>query len=454
MKILFVNPPVIRFGTDNPENDPRINSSLFRFKLKFRHYPAIFNFLERMGIGKGARFGVRAGSRWPWTSNSPLLALHYPFIMAYAASLLKNNGFNVNIIDAVADEEYSYKHFIDSVQDENADIVVIECSTPTIDIDLWMAKEISSFSKVALAGPHLSLYAQDIHKSYKFITYLLKGEYILSSLKMAQTKKPGIYEPDIVTDLDAIPFPFRDYPSATKYYEPTMPTPRPQLQIYGSKGCPFHCSFCLWPHTMYMGKVSLRKPEKIAEEITTCVEKYGYNSIFFDDDTFNLGNERISQLCDELKKIGLPWTMMGRLDCSPDWLFDKMVNSGCVGMRFGIETFDLNVLKGINKGIERIDFRKTLEHLSNSYPDIYLHVTMMKDLPGQSKEIHERDMEILHDMGFRTDNIYRSYQLSSCAPFPGTKMYEDLAKEKTELLTDFSLYDGGQTTVLSKINFK
>ena len=143
------------------------------------------------------------------------------------------------------------------------------------------------------------------------ITYLLKGEYILSTLKMARSQQPGIYESEVVTDLDSIPFPFRDYRVSTKYFDPTMPTPRPQLQIYGSKGCPFKCTFCLWPQTMYQGKVALRKPEKIAEEIRYCVEKYGYQSIFFDDDTFNLGTERISRLCDELKQIGLPWTRWG-----------------------------------------------------------------------------------------------------------------------------------------------
>jgi Fe-S oxidoreductase len=452
MKILFVNPPVIRFGTDSPEHDPRLRSLLFRMKLAGRHFPILYRFFDRLGIGRDARFGVRAGSRWPWTMDVPHGGPPYPFIMGYAAGLLRHEGFDVNIIDAVADEDYSYRHFIDNVRKEHADIVVIECSTPTIDIDLWMAKEISAFTKVALAGPHLRSNDQEIEKDCPSITFLLEGEYIQSVLKMARTQQPGIYESEVVTDLDALPFPFRDYPAATKYFDPTMPTLRPQLQVYGSKGCPFKCTFCLWPQTMYEGKVAFRKPEKIAEEIRYCVEKYGYKSIFFDDDTFNVGTERISRLCDELKTIGLPWTMMGRLDCSPDWLYDKMVDSGCVGMRFGIETFDLNILKRINKGIERVDFRKTLEHLSDAYPDLFLHVTMMKDLPGQTEEIHNNDMKILHDLGFSPKNMRRSYQLSACAPFPGTKMYEDLVKEKGELLNDFSRYDGGQSTVMNEVN--
>jgi radical SAM superfamily enzyme YgiQ (UPF0313 family) len=200
---------------------------------------------------------------------------------------------------------------------------------------------------------------------------------------------------------------------------------------------------------MYNGKVALRDPKKIAEEIKLCVQKYGYKSIFFDDDTFNLGDQRISKLCDELKEIGLPWTMMGRLDCSPIWLYDKMVESGCVGMRFGIETFNHHVLERINKGIERVDFLRILSYICKTYPTLMIHVTMMKDLPGQTEEIHQNDMDILHSLNFHNNSPFRSYQIASCVPFPGTQLYKELEKKYgTEFLKDFSKYDGAQKTIV------
>ena len=137
----------------------------------------------------------------------------------------------------------------------------------------------------------------------------------------------------------------------------------------------------------------------------------------FDDDTFNLGDQRISKLCDELKEIGLPWTMMGRLDCSPIWLYDKMVESGCVGMRFGIETFNHHVLERINKGIERVDFLRILSYICKTYPTLMIHVTMMKDLPGQTEEIHQNDMDILHSLNFHNNSPFRCLSNSSCVPF-------------------------------------
>jgi anaerobic magnesium-protoporphyrin IX monomethyl ester cyclase len=447
MKILFLNPPVIRSASSSPENDFKIDG-LVSSPIQ-RKIPGFSRLLRSVGAGKGIRYGVRAGSRWPWTMETPVGALHYPFIMAYAAANLRSQGFDVELIDAVADEEYSYSSCLDQVKSTGADIVIIECSTPTIDIDLWFAEKVAKFTTVCLAGPHLTSQAETIQSEHPAITYLLKGEYIISALEMARTRHPGIYESVVVDDMDALPLPFRDYPAAIRYFDPTMPTPRPQLQIYASKGCPFKCSFCLWPQTMYQHKVSYRKPEKIAEEIRLCVSKYGYKSIFFDDDTFNIGNKRISQICDELKAIGLPWTMMGRLDCSPPWLYDKMVDSGCVGMRFGIETFDTQVLKNIKKGLESEELIETLRYICTKYPQVMLHVTMMKDLPGQTESIHAHDMKVLEEFGFSPHDKYRNYQLAACAPFPGTEMYETMRKEG-HFMDDFSRYDGGADTIMTQ----
>ena len=459
MKVLFVNPPVIRSEKSSPENDFKIDGFVFRSKYKkIPGFSRLFSILHKYGLGKGVRYGVRAGSRWPWTMDVPHGGPPYPFFMGYAAAIVKAEGHEVNIIDAVADAEYDYEAFLKQVRSERPDLIVQECSTPTIDIDLWIAKRMSAISDVAVCGPHFTddEIAQNTLLQHPYIKYILKGEYILGAQELVRKLLPGVYDVNVVQDLESIPFPYRNYPAAAKNYDPTMPTPLPQLQIYGSKGCPFKCTFCAWPQTMFMKKVVLRNPEHIANEIQVAVKLHGYRSIFFDDDTFNMGKERISKLCDHLKEIGLPWTMMGRLDISPDWLYDKMIESGCVGMRFGIETFNLEVLGNVKKGIERKDFKGTLERLSKKYPNLMLHITMMKDMPGQTEEMHQLDMKIIREMGFTNDSMIRSYQLSHCAPFPGTEMYEQMKSSgnaKTiEILKDYRRHDGGQDTVMKALN--
>lgn len=454
MKVLFVNPPVVRSKDSSKENDFRVEGFVQSpFLKRVRPLWRLARYVNRLR-GWEIRYGVRAGSRWPFTSDEPLGYAPYPFFMGYAGAYLGQKGFETDIIDEVSAEVYQYGRFFREVEEANADIVVVECSTPTIDIDLFVAKKISRFSEVALAGPHLSIKAEQVAAENPWIKYFLKGEYILNSLEMATTQKEGIYESKVVRDIDSVPFPLRDYRGWDNYFDPSMPTVRPQLQVYGSKGCPFKCTFCAWPQTMYFGHVSLREPEAVAREIREAVASQGYRSIFFDDDTFNLGTERVSRFCELLGKIGLPWTMMGRIDCSPDWLYDKMVDNGCVGMRFGVETFDLDILKRVKKGIERIDFRKALEHVSCAYPRLMIHLTMMKDMPGQTEEAHRKDLEILHDIGFVNDgNIYRNYQVAVCAPFPGTEMYSDMVERYgEEAMEDFALYDGSRDTVMRRLD--
>jgi radical SAM superfamily enzyme YgiQ (UPF0313 family) len=373
--------------------------------------------------------------------------------MAYATSYLISNGYEATLIDAVAQEEYSYGSFIKNLKQQKPDIVVMEVSTPSFDIDLWLAEQISTFAEVALAGPHLTITAEKVLKKNPFISYILKGEYIQSALEMAETRKKGIYETDVVTDFDSLPYPYRDYPEATQYFDFTMDTPKPQLQMYATKGCPFRCSFCIWPQKMYLRKVAFRSPENVAKEIRLAVKKYGYKSILFDDDTYNLGGpDRLNKLSALLKKIGLPWTIMGRLDASSLSVFDTMVKSGCVGMRFGVETFNADVLRGVNKGLERSNFRETLEYLAKTYPKLMLRVFMMRDLPGQTEKMHQNDLRILKEMGFAVEgNKYRQIQISRCAPFPGTEMYDQIKKTtKKVVLNNTKLYDGSQATVMSK----
>lgn len=370
--------------------------------------------------------GVRAGSRWPHVAG-PIYSRYtpFPFLLAYASGYLKKHGVEAEVIDCVIARQFSYEEFIAQLSVQRPEIVLVETSQVSEEIDLWLCERIAAFSEVALAGPHITdATAVRLQADNPHIRYFLKGEYILSSLEMVRTRRPGIYESTVVDDLDAVPFPDRSFPGAELADDAWIPgAPFPQLQMWGSKGCPFRCEFCLWPQTVYKGKVCLRSPEKIMEEITEAVALHGYKHIYFDDDTFNIGNERISELCGRLKEYGLPWGIMARLDTSPLELFDLMVDSGCIGMKFGIESFDPGVLTSINKKLDPEKALATVSHLSRKHPLLTLHLNMMKDIPGQSQEIHERDMEILRSMGFMDqDKPHRKYQLASCRMFPDTQI--------------------------------
>lgn len=445
MRVTFVNTPVVRSLHSAPENNFKFDGILpeepYYKDVNFRTFVTLYN--RELNV----RFGVRAGSRWPWTHESPMATmLHFPFFMSYAAANAKKAGHEVALLDAVGMGEYSYSKFLELVRQTEPEVVVIETSTPTIDIDLWFAEKVSYFAEVCLAGPHVTYAGDKILEQYPFVKYVLKSEYAKNCLTMLKERERRIYDYEYIRDWEELPFAFRDYPGAANYYDPTIIQPRPEIQLYASKGCPFHCIYCMWPQVMYGGAYTPREPKQVVAEVRENLSKVPYKSIFFDDDTFNIGNERISSLCDELAKLGLPWSMMGRLDTSPEWLFDKMVDSGCVGMRFGVETFDKTVSKNIKKGLKQENVYKTLAYITSKHPKLQIHLTMMKNLPGQTEQIHQRDMEILKDLGYSPDSQLRNYQLSSVAPFPGTELYRQLKEKNVGNIDDWKRYDGALDT--------
>lgn len=441
MRVTFVNAPFVHSEHSSPENNFRFDGILpeeqYYTNANFRAFVNTYNH------GVKARFGARAGACWSWTLPCPLSGTsQFPFFMAYAAANAQKAGHDVTLLDAIAMGEHSYPKFLQAVKNTAPDIVVIETSTLTIDMDIWFAEKVSYFAEVCLAGPHVTYAGEKILEQYPFVRYVLKGEYGKNCLTMLRERKRRVYDYEYIRNLDEFPFAYRDYPCSANYYDPTVIQPRPEIQMYASKGCPFHCIYCVWLQVMYGGFYTPRDPKQVVAEIRENLSKTPYKSIFFDDDTFNLGTERVSALCDELAKLGLPWSMMGRMDTCPEWLFDKMVDCGCIGMRLGVETFDKQVSKNIKKGLQVENIYKTLEYITSRYPKLQIHLTMMKNLPGQTEEIHQRDLQILNDLGYDPNSTLRHYQLSSVTPLPGTELYRQLKVQGFPDLDNWKRYDG------------
>ena len=403
------------------------------------------------------RYGINAGSRWPWSSQDVASDyIPFPFFMAYAVSMLKQAGADVDLYDSVAVQEFNYESYYQHIKEMNPKIIVIETSTPTIHLNLQVAERLSQIIpsvEIALCGPHATVFAEELIK-LPYITYILKGEYELNSIVMWQTKHPGIYEYISIDDIDSSPYPYRDPKVINNYWDQSMDPHRPQLQIYASRGCPYSCVYCMWPPVMYKGKYRARSAMAVANEIRYCVDSFDSRSIFFDDDTFNLGNERISILCDELKKIGLPWSMMGRTDTSPLWLFDKMIDCGCTGFRFGIETFSERIQKVINKKLNPKIAIEVLSYLSTKYPQVKIRLTTIKGLPTETEEDRQYNVKIITDLGFDGHFCPHTHQCATCIPFPGTPLYDSLKEQgHGEALKDFSMYDGdpNKSNTLTKL---
>lgn len=303
------------------------------------------------------RYFIKAGSRWPHSiigkKGEKITYPCFPFYLAYTAALLEKQQVEIQVLDAIA-WGHGYQTFYKNVAKFSPDIIIQETSTPSFEIDLEIARELHKKYEICLVGPHATAFAEELIK-LPFVDYILKGEYEYSSVQMVNTRRKGIYTCNPVTDLDDLPYPYRDKKIIHQYreYYRHKKLAFPQLWVYSSRGCAFHCDFCLWVHTMYNKKFTLRSPDKILAEVEDMISKYDFKYILFDDDCWNLGGDkRLMEIADGLHRIGLPWSILARLDTCPKETFKYLVDKGCVGLRLGVESLSQNLLNKTNKKLK------------------------------------------------------------------------------------------------------
>ncbi len=415
----------------------------------------------------GKRIGVRAGTRWPFTVEvRPRQKIPdyvpFPFFLAYATSVLKKNKIDAVLVDAIS-EGLTDKEFIDRIKKEKASLVVLETSTPSISVDLKIAKKIKdeTGAKICLCGPHVSVFKERILKDNDFVDFVAYGEYeyIVRDLAVAlkenkelgvvkgliyRKKKQVVVNPPmpIIENIDELPWPERDSLPMYNYRDSNAGLPLPGLQLVAGRGCPFNCSFCLWPSTMMGHKYRTRDPKDVIDELEYCLKKWNYRSFYFDDDTFNIGEERIIRICEEIRKrgINIPWEAMARADTATPKMLKAMKDAGMYCIKYGVESGDQAVLDRVGKNL---DLKKAEEMIKiTKKMGIKTHLTFTFGLPGETWETIKKSIAFL--MKTNPDSV----QISINVPFPGTRYYGELDKKGLILTKDWSKYDGYQYAVM------
>jgi radical SAM superfamily enzyme YgiQ (UPF0313 family) len=322
--------------------------------------------------------------------------------------------------------------------------------------------KISPTVKIALSGPDINIRQPEFLAKHTFIKYVFDGEYeftlldLVTSLKEGKDLKniPGlIYRKSgkiminpvrLLADLDKLPWPLRQGLPMDRYNDTPGDMPIPSAQIYASRGCPYRCKFCLWPQVMYHGnRYRTRNVKDVVDEMEYLVKEMHFKSIYFDDDTFNVGKERMLKLSQEIKsrKLNTPWAIMARADLMDQEILREMKDAGLFAVKYGVESASQEQLDRIDKNM---DLRKTEEIIRlTKRLGIKTHLTFTFGLPGETKESIRNTIA----MALRLDPV--TVQFSIATPFPGTVFYNEL-KEKGQIVSqDWSEYDGNFKSVVA-----
>jgi len=393
--------------------------------------------------------------RWPGKSSGG--GLQPPLFLAYTASVLRQSNLNVDLIDAIA-LGLTRKNVFEEIGEDKT-IVVIQTSTLSIDEDLDFIKELKKhFANITiiLVGSHTSVYDQEILKENPEVDIIVRGEYDYTIRDIALSKdlkeiKGITYRQDsavlknpdreMINDLDELPFPARDLLPTEKYSSPIF-SKSPSSYLISSRGCPFRCIFCSWPQTMYGRKLRLRNPQKVVDEIEE-MKKQGIKELYFDDDTFGVNKEHIIEICDEMirRKINLPFICMMRVDCVDKERLVKLKEAGCHIIKYGVESFNQDILKRCKKGITSEQIREAF-NLTKKV-GIKSYATVMFGLPGETSETI--DYSIKEIIKLNPDYV----QFSIAMAYPGTEFFEQAKQEKWLNTTDWKDFDPVKNSVVS-----
>lgn len=327
--------------------------------------------------------------------------LHPPLGFAYMATELKRRGHGVTVLDLpmrdnCIESEASF------LLDCAPDLIGVTCVTQSYA----QALEVVAFCKqvlpdvpTAVGGPHVTFTPQETLDRHPAVDFVLLHDCEYSLADMIDCLRGGRPEelvrvPGIafrshetgrpivtavaapVIDLDELPRPDRSIFDMRAYLEHDYET-----VVMASRGCPSRCAFC---STTRMGRRYRHHGiDAVLDEIETLVD-FGFNSVFFGDDTFSGNPSYAIAFCDAVKRRGIEfeWTSNMRVADARVEVLDAMASAGAYRVFTGIETVKKEGLKLIQKGTTPKTIQKAVERVDAA--GIELHAAFIIGVPGDT----------------------------------------------------------------------
>jgi len=351
-----------------------------------------------------------------------------PTDLMYLAAVAEKAGYEAKIAD------YSLGgNIVADIKDFEPDYLVVNIATPTLESDLKaveIAKTISPKVVTVAKGAAFLTHGNFIMQNHKLLDIGIVGEAeetlkeILEGKQLHNVK--GIYfrddllvkytgERPFIEDIDTIPFPARHLVDNNLYRRPD--NNKVQAVIKVSRGCPFHCFFCL--ATPVSGaKVRRRSAESIMAEIQICVEKYGITNFLFWSDIFNLDKEWTMNLCRKIIESGLKitWSANTRADTADLEMAKLMYKSGCRLVSIGVESGSQEMLIKMGKKTTLEQIKETVKVFKKAKIRIYNYFVI--GLPWETEETVEETIKFAIELNSDFISFY------TAMPLPGTRFYD------------------------------
>jgi radical SAM superfamily enzyme YgiQ (UPF0313 family) len=206
-----------------------------------------------------------------------------------------------------------------------------------------------------------------------------------------------------------------------------------------SRGCPHPCEYCA-VQTYYQRSYRTRPVEDVLEDLRR-IEALGGNRILFLDDNPIAHPNDAKELFRAMIPLGLKWASQSTINMARDpELLDLAARSGCVSLSIGLESINEESLHGVRKDFNQARrFREDIAALRAK--GIQVIALIMVGLDGDTPDTFGRTLQFL------LDSKVSFLKLFTPCPYPGTKYYDDLARQGRILDANWARYDYGSPII-------
>lgn len=291
---------------------------------------------------------------------------HLPLGPLYVTAALEEAGYTVDFRDYQvheADDLFSSEEVLRFLADP-APIIGFSCMANLLPFTLLAMRAVKQAhpdKTLILAGVGATSVEQRILERFPWIDVIVRGEAETTAPKLVHALQhaepldtvPGISfrgpagpvetpRPPRIKNLDAIRPPAYHHLDLKRYTG---------FGVVTSRGCPYPCTFCsvapIWDLRSYH-----RSADSVVAEMKTLKELAGAGLILFQDEFFVSSRRRVLELCDRLDQAGLDlmWKAFGRINLTDPEMMAAMEKTGCVEIRFGVESGSDRILALTKKG--------------------------------------------------------------------------------------------------------
>ena len=376
---------------------------------------------------------------------------HYPLGLGYLHSYLEKQGHTVHTLFL---NDYPY------VSCKSIILHEIKRFLPdVIGLNIITSNRLSSFRliqyfhktypfiHIVIGGVHATVMYTQILKRFPYVVAVLgEGENTLKELidSLGQSKsfwkilgiayvrkRTVIKTKDrgLISNLDTIP-----YPKHEVFFSPH----RTIASMVTSRGCPFHCSFCVL-NAISRGYPRFRSIHNIIGEIEYLIRSYPQlETIWFHDDQFFLDNQRVIAMCHEIVKrnIKLKFICSGRFKPVSNDMVHALERAGFIQILFGLESGSPTILNLCHKYITHNDVIRTVTLFKKS--KIILSVFLIIGLYGETDATINETIQFVQKIQ-RIKYLFFD-DIALLVIYPGTEIYE-IAKKAGNIKDSYWLQD-------------